>query len=122
MAELSPDQKKTLHVLAYMMLRMGRHESARRIWAALASLAPASRPDRHALTGLAAVAIEQGDGARALDCLRMVMEGTALSSRKAPLLLMKAQALQLEGRLVEAQAVCEEFIFITDNAQKGKDA
>lgn len=119
MAELKNEQKRTLHVLAYMMLRMGQDERAERLYAALAALAPEGRPDRHALTGLAAVAINRGDGARALDCLRAAMEGAALSSRRAALHLMKAQALWLEGREAEARAARDEYLFLVG---KGTDA
>jgi hypothetical protein len=122
MVGLSGDQKKSLHVLAYMMFRMGQEERARRIYAALVSLAPEDRPDRTALTGLAAIAIGRGDGAGALEHLRAAMEGAALSSRRAALLLMKAQALWLEGRVAEAQAARDEFLFLSDRSARGNDA
>ncbi|MBQ4615346.1 MAG: hypothetical protein IJB29_01330 [Mailhella sp.] len=119
MAEISGDQKKSLHVLAYMLFRMGQEDRARKIYAALASLAAAGRPDRHALTGLAAIAIERGEGAEALEYLRAAMDGAALSSKKAALFLMKAQALWLEGRTAEAQAARDEFLFLTEQNSRG---
>ena len=70
MAGLSGDQKKSLHVLAYMLFRMGQQDRARKIYAALVSLAPEDRPDRKALSGLAAIAIGKGEGAKALELLR----------------------------------------------------
>ncbi len=108
---LSRDQKKSLHVLAYLMFRMGQDERARRIYAVLASLAPEGRPDRQALAALASIAIDRGQGAEALAHLRGAMEG-ALPSRAAVLYLMKAQALQLEGREAEARAARDEFLFV----------
>ena len=78
---LKENEKKTLHVLAYMMLRMGQEERAGRIYAALAALAPREHPDRLALAGVAAVAISAGDGAAALEALRGAMSGGPLSSR-----------------------------------------
>ena len=122
MAGLSGDQKKSLHVLAYMLFRMGQEERARKIYAGLVSLAPEGKPDRNARTGLAAVAISRGEGASALEYLRAAMEGAALSSRRATLLLMKAQALWLEGRITEAQAARDEFLFLSDRTSKGNDA
>jgi len=121
---LSRDQKKSLHVLAYLMFRMGQEERARRIYAVLSSLAPADKPDRQALAALAAIDIENGRGAEALAHLRAAMDG-ALSSRAAVLHLMKAQALQLEGREAEARAARDEFLFLTEKAAekaKGADA
>ena len=53
---LKENEKKTLHVLAYMMLRMGQEARAGRIYAALVALAPREHPDRLALAGVAAVA------------------------------------------------------------------
>ena len=61
-------------------------------------------------------------GGRALEYLRAAMEGTALSSKSAALLLMKAQALWLEGRITEAQAARDEFLFLSDRTSKGNDA
>ena len=116
MAGLSGDQKKSLHVLAYMLFRMGQEERARKIYAGLVSLAPEGKPDRNALTGLAAVAISRGEGASALEYLRAAMEGAALSSRRATLLLMKAQALWLEGRTAEAEAARDEFLFLKEKS------
>lgn len=122
MAGLNGDQRKSLQVLAYMLFRMGQEERARKIYAALAALAPAGRPDRNALTGLAAIAIGRGEGSRALEYLRAAMEGAALSSKRAALLLMKAQALWLEGRETEARAARDEFLFLSDKSAKGYDA
>ena len=117
MAELSRNQRQSLHVLAYMLFRMGQEGRAWKIYSGLAALAPANKPDRQALTGLAAIAIEKGEGARALEFIRAAMEGAVLSSRHSSLYLMKAQALWLEGRTAEAEAARDEFLFL-----KGKNA
>ncbi len=119
MAQLRDDQKKALHVLAYMMFRMGQEDRAGRIYAALAALAPQPAPDRLALAGLAAVAISRGDGAAALEALRGAMSGAVLSSRQTVLHLMKAQAFWLEGRREEARACLDEYLFL---AGGGKNA
>lgn len=122
MGALNNDQTKSLHVLAYMLFRMGQEARARKIYAALASIAPEGRPDRNALTGLAAIAISKGEGGKALEYLRSAMEGTALSSRRSALLLMKAQALWLEGRTAEAEAARDEFLFLSEKSMKEHDA
>ena len=64
MARLNEQQRRTLHVLAYMMLRMGQEARAGRIYAALAALAPEQGPDRLALEGLAALAISRAKKGR----------------------------------------------------------
>lgn len=119
MPVLKENQKKTLHVLAYMMLRMGQEERAGCIYAALAGLASREHPDRLALAGMAAVAISEGRGAEALEHLRAAMSGAHLSSRQAVLHLMKAQAFWLEGRREEARAALDEYLFL---AGGGKNA
>ena len=119
MAGLGKEQQRTLHVLAYMMLRMRQQARAGRIYAALAALAPQDEPDRLALAGMAALAIEEGQGAKALEYLRTAMGGRVLSSRHAVLHLMKAQALWLEGRREEARASLDEYLFL---AGGGKNA
>ena len=112
MAKLKENQRRSLHVLAYMMLRMGQEERAARIYAALEALAPQEAPDRQALAGAAAVAIRAGNGAKALESLRKAMNGATLSSRNAVLHLMKAQAFWLEGRREEARAALDEYLFL----------
>ena len=116
MAELSRNQRQSLHVLAYMLFRMGQEGRAQTIYEGLAALAPAHKPDRQALAGLAAIAIDKGEGAKALELLRAAVEGAVLSSRHAALYLMKAQALWLEGRTAEAEAARDEFLFLKEKS------
>ena len=116
MAELSSNQRRSMHVLAYMLYRMRQEGRARRIYAGLAALSPAQKPDRKALIGLAAIAIENGEGAEALEFLRAAMDGAVLSSKHAALHFMKAQALRLEGRNVEAEAAKDEYLFLKGNS------
>ncbi len=118
MGQLDRQQRRTLHVLAYMMLRMGQEARAGRIYAALAALAPQNEPDRLALAGLAALAIEEGQGSKALEYLRGAMGGRVLSSRHAVLHLMRAQAFWLEGRREEARAALDEYLFLVGGGKK----
>ena len=114
MDSLTVEQRRALHVLGYLMFRMGRGESASRIYGTLVTLS--AGPDRRALAGLAALDIERGDGARALTHLRAAMDGP-LPTRDAVLYLLKAQALWLEGRQAEARAARDEYVFL---AGKGR--
>lgn len=112
MAELTSNQRRSLHVLAYMLFRMGQESRARRIYAGLAALSSEKKPDRKALIGLAAIAVENEEGAKALEYLRSAMDGAVLSSKHAALHFMKAQALRLEGRNAEAEAAIDEYFFL----------
>ncbi len=112
MVELTSNQRRSLHVLAYMLFRMGQESRARRIYAGLAALSSEKKPDRKALIGLAAIAVENGEGAKALEYLRSAMDGAVLSSKHAALHFMKAQALRLEGRNAEAEAAIDEYFFL----------
>ena len=107
---LTVEQRRALHVLGYLLFRMGRGESAARIYGALATLTAA--PDRQVLAALSALAIERGDGAQALTWLRTAMNGP-LPARYAVLHLLKAQALWLEGRKAEARAARDEYAFLS---------
>ena len=117
---LGSDQKQTLHVLAYMLYRMGQEERAERLYRGLLALSETGQPDRLAKAGLAAIAIGRGDGASALEHLRPVLNNAVLSSRQAVFLFMKAQALWLEKREPEARAALNEYLFLAsgkrDNA------
>ncbi len=113
MDALAPEQRQALHVLAFMLFRMKREESARTIYEALSSLAPSGQPDRLALAGLAAIALGKGKGAAALNFLKPVLAGKALSTRQAVFHLMKAQALWLENRKEEARSALNEYLLMT---------
>ena len=102
-----------------MMFRMRQEERADHIYTALTALASPDRPDRLALIGRAAIAINKEDGASALEMLRAAMEGMVLSSRQAVLHLMKAQALMLEGREGEARAARDEYMFLAEKRNNG---
>ena len=113
MKVLNPEQRQALHVLAFMLFRMKREESARTIYDALSTLSPPGRPDILALAGLAAIAIDMGDGAAALHLLKPVLAKKALPARQSVFYLMKAQALWLEKRKDEARRALDEYLFLT---------
>ena len=106
------EQIRALHVLAYMLFRMGQEERAERIYKGLLALSAPEAPDRLACAGLAAIAIGRGDGASALGYLRPVLDGGVLSSKQAVFLFMKAQALRLEKRETEAKAALDGYLFL----------
>ncbi len=101
---LTDDERLTLHVLAWLLLRMGLPERAGRVYAALADAEDA--PDRRACAGLAAVELTRPDGdpAVALRWLNAALAGRAPSSREAGLHLMRAQALWRADRTDEARS------------------
>lgn len=109
---VAPECRNTLHVLGYLFLRMGRNDSARRTFAALAAVLPPDAPRAEASRVhrcLAAVAVAEGDGAAALDHLHAAMEGVPLSSADAALHLLRAQALWQQGRQDEARTAMDTY-------------
>ena len=120
---MTDEHLATLRVLAYLFFRMGHMERARRVFAALVALADPKHPDIQAITGLAAVALEQGRGKEALEHLRTVMEseGQALSSKQAVFYLMRAQALWMEGRREEAQSMVETYLHLMGDGTQLKN-
>ncbi len=113
------EQTQALLVLAYLMFRMGREESAERLYKGLLALSENSRADADARAGLAAIAIEKGDGAAALAYLAPVLKNAALSSVQAVLLLLKAQALWLEKREAEARAALNDYLLLSAGKKEG---
>lgn len=114
------EHRITLHVLAFLFFRMGRMESAGRIYAALRAL-PAgdakgpegaegsARPqDWRSSAGLAAVAIEQEEGETALAHIRAAVDAANFPPHvpeRTVLDLMQAKALWLCDRKDEARGL-----------------
>ncbi len=117
MTALSKEQRQSLHVLAFMLFRMGQEERARRIYDGLRALSSPGHPDRTALAGLAAIAIGRGDGGAALKFLDRAIEEGALPSRHAAFFFMKAQALWMEGRKAESRAALDEYLFLSNGGR-----
>lgn len=112
---LAQDQRATLSILGYLFYRMGRLDSAAKVFAALVALAPAEADDeitRRACATLAAIEVEQGRGQEALPLLRRVTEGRILPSREAALHLLRARALWQQGRHEEARAAADDYLYL----------
>lgn len=112
---LAQDQRATLSILGYLFYRMGRLDSAAKVFAALVALAPAEADDeitRRACATLAAIEVEQGRGHEALPLLRRVTEGRILPSREAALHLLRARALWQQGRHEEARAAADDYLYL----------
>ena len=105
--QLSAEQSKTLLILGYLYVRMGHYERAKRIFSALAALNP---DDAWARRNLAALAVQEGDGASALRHLQVVFAQGPLTTRDTALYVLQAQALWLEGRKDEARHALDEFV------------
>ena len=119
--EITRDERRTLSVLAFLFFRMGLEDRAKRVYDAIAELSePGSSDYRFAKAGLAAVAVESGQGAEALAALREAMQGGPLSSKEATLYLLKAQALWQQGRKAEAEQARNDFLYLT--GRTGKDS
>ncbi len=112
--DITPDERKTLSVLAFLFLRMGLDARAKRVYEALAELSPEqSRDAAFAQLGVAAVSIETGDGKEALKALDKAVKNSPLVRQHAVWHLFKAQALWLEGRKDEAQVARDEFLLLS---------
>lgn len=121
--ELTRDERTALSVLAFLFFRMGMDDRAMRVYEALGELSEAGTPDRRfACAGIAAVAVEQGDGRTALAALKEAMAGGALSTRDAQLHLLKARALWLLDRKEEAEAARDEYLFLAGASAGASEA
>lgn len=116
MTTLTPDEKTTLSVLAFLFFRMGMDDKALRVYEALSELSePGSADRRFARAGEAALLIEAGHGEAALAALREALPTSAavLSTKDAGLLLLKARALWLADRKAEAEVVRDEYLHLS---------
>lgn len=112
---LAQDQRATLSILGYLFYRMGRLDSAAKVFAAIIALAPAEADDettRRACATLAAIEVERGRGQEALPLLRRVTEGRVLPSREAVLHLLRARALWQQERREEARAAVDDYLYL----------
>lgn len=110
MAELELEQRRTLHVLAFLFYRMGLFERAGRVYAVLARPAADGSADARARIGRAACLLALGDPDGALRLINAACAGRVLSTAEAPLLLMKAQALHAQGRAEESAAARDAYM------------
>lgn len=111
-ATLAKKEKDALHVLGYMLFRMGLFERSERVYKTLVKVAPQDAPDTLAHAALAAIAVQKNDGANALKELRFVLDGGVISDKKTPYLLMKAQAFWILERKDEAKSVIDEYLYL----------
>lgn len=122
----SHQQRSSLHVLAYLYMRMGLFARAKRIYAALCALPPAAGVDKQAEAGLAIIALQEGAeedhdaheaSACALEHIRAAVQGQPLASADAPLLLIQAQALWADDRADEARAALDLYVHLAGGVQ-----
>lgn len=117
---ISNDERRTLSVIAFLLLRMGLTDRARRVYDGIIELSePGSSDWRFAKAGLASVLIEMKKGSEALSAVKAAMDGTPLTSREAALYLLKAQALWQQGRKEEARAARDHYLYLTGGSAEG---
>ncbi len=112
---LNENCRATLRVLGYLYLRMGRIDSARRCFAALAAALPAdvtARERSWVERNLAAAALENNDNNAALNHLNNAMRGITMNTSDAALYLMKARALWRQGRHDEARQALNTYMHL----------
>ncbi len=105
-AGVNTQQKRALHVLGYLFLRMGQYARARRLFAALTALDPG---DLHARCSLALSCIRLEDGEAALHTLTGLAPGDPLPGGDATLHLLLARAHALVGDTTAAREAAAAF-------------
>lgn len=115
---LNADQRCALHVLGYLWFRMGRLQSAGRVFRVLADALPHDDATRKALAGLAAIALTAGDSATALRHINTALEGNTPTSRMGFLYLLRGQALWLQGRHDEAKNAVSQYLYFSGESSK----
>lgn len=109
-ATLTLNERDSLMFLVYLYMRIGKIDGARLILETMEKICPEEKR-----TGkyLAAIALEQEDGQKAMEHLTAYLDRSEIKSLDAPLLLMQAKALWLQGLVDESQTILSEYLTMT---------
>lgn len=107
---LTMNERDSLMFLVYLYMRIGKINEAKLILKTLERVCPEEKR-----TGkyLAAMALEEEDGQRAMEHLTAYLDRSEIKSQDAPLLLMQAKALWLQGLVDESQTILSEYLTMT---------
>lgn len=104
---LNRNERDSIFYLVFLYMRIGKLKQAERILKNLQTACPEEeRTDKY----LAAIALEQEDGKKALDHLAAVLDRSKIKTQDAPLLLMQAKAQWMLGKEEESHTTLNEYL------------
>lgn len=108
--KLTRNERDSLIYLVYLYMQIGKIDGARLI---LESMETACPEETRTGKYLAAIALEQEDGQKALEYLAPYLDRSEIKSEDAPLLLMQAKALWMQGLENESRNIMSEYLMMT---------
>ncbi len=107
----SKDASSSLHVLAYLFLRMGFLDKAERTYKAIIAMNKNNPVQARIYMALAYISLEKKASREALQYIHLAMQDMPISSKNAIVYLLRAKALKIEGRNEEAQKAIDEYTY-----------
>ncbi|MBI9091378.1 MAG: hypothetical protein JEZ12_19375 [Desulfobacterium sp.] len=107
--KLTQNERDSLFFLVYLYMRIGKTEDAQLILEGLEKSCPEEeRTGKY----LAAIALDQEDGKKALGYLKPYLDRSEIKSQDAPLLLMQAKSLWILGQENESRNIISEYLIM----------
>ncbi|MBF0202234.1 MAG: hypothetical protein HQK66_13170 [Desulfamplus sp.] len=108
--KLTRNERDSIFFLTCLYMRIGKMDDAEMILDAMAKQCPEEeRTGKY----LAAIALEREDGLTALAHLKPLLDRSEIKGNDAPLLLMQARALWLQGQESQSRTVLSEYLTMT---------
>lgn len=118
MDKVTQNERRVLSVVGFLLLRMGQSERSASVYDVLADISDGNEK-RSAQTGLAAALLDLKRPQEALEVLQDALRGKPLTTREAPIALLKARALWQQGRREEAQNWRDQYLYLTGQKNEG---
>lgn len=112
--EFTQNERDSLLFLVFLYMRLGRTDEAEHILKGIEKSCPEEKR-----TGkyLAAIALEREDGSKAMSHLKPYLDRSVIKTQDAPLLLMQAKALWMQGQEEESRNIISEYLMMTGEQQ-----
>jgi predicted Zn-dependent protease len=108
-SKLTQNERDSLFFLVYLYMRIGKTDHAQLILEGMEKSCPEEeRTGKY----LAAIALDQEDGQKALAHLNSYLDRSEIKSKDAPLLLMQAKALWIQGQETESRNIISEYLMM----------
>lgn len=107
---MTQDELDSLLFLVYLYMRIGKIDEAKLI---LENMLESCPKEKRTGKYLAAIALEEENGQKALEYLKPYLDKSEIKSKDAPLLLMQAKGLWMQGQENESRTILSEYLMMT---------
>ncbi len=105
------DNKSSLHVLAFLFLRMNLWDKAERAYKTLIAISPKDNIQPRLYLALAFIAIERNKARESLKYIHIALQNMEISSKTAVIYLLLAKALKMENREEESKNAIAQYSY-----------